>query len=423
MDWITPTGFAWFVGALVVLRGLAEWMLDRLNLAHLQKHRGKRPEGWDAIMSESEYARALDYTEVKNRFGQWNGWYGVLVLLIFLFSGLLPVMEKQWSDLLGSSLWMQSGFLLFALMLYSLLDLPWNYYSQFHIEERFGFNKSNVKLWLVDQVKMVFLAVVIGWPLLTLLLWIVARTGTLWWVWAWGVILVFQLVMMILAPMLILPLFNKLSPLADGPLKNRLYQLADRTGFGMQSIQVMDGSRRSGHSNAFFTGFGSFRRIVLFDTLMDQLEHPEIEGVLAHEIGHYQKKHVVLMMTVGLVGMLIQLGILAWVAGQIWFFEAFGFSEPSIPIAFLLFVMIFGTITFWVSPLGHLLSRRFEYEADAYAVEATGDRSAFVSALRKINQENLSNPVPHPLYSFVYYSHPTLTEREGALSLLKPQKA
>lgn len=229
--------------------------------------------------------------------------------------------------------------------------------------------------------------------------------------------------MLILAPMLILPLFNKLTPLDEGSLKDRLLQLAERTGFGMSAIQVMDGSRRSGHSNAFFTGFGKFRRIVLFDTLIEQLSETEVEGVLAHEIGHFKKRHVLLMMGIGLAGMLVQFWILAWVAKQSWFFEAFGFNHTSMPIAFMLFFLILGTLTFWISPVSHLLSRKFEYQADAYAAAATGDTEALVGALRKMSLENLSNPVPHPLYSSVYYSHPTLLEREQALSNLNVNSA
>ena len=310
---------------------------------------------------------------------------------------------------------MQSGFLCFALTFLALFDLPWNYWSKFHLEDRFGFNKSTVKLWIVDQLKMFTLGWVIGWPMMTLLLWVVEKAGDHWWIWAWGLLLVFQIVMMILAPMLILPIFNKLTPLQSGSLKDRLIQLAERTGFGMSAIQVMDGSRRSGHSNAFFTGFGRFRRIVLFDTLIEQLSEAEVEGVLAHEIGHFKKRHVLLMMAIGLTGMLIQLWILAWVAKQTWFYSAFGFDQASMPIALMLYVLVFGTLTFWISPLSHLLSLKFEYQADAYAVAATEDIEAFVNALRKISLENLSNPVPHPLYSFVYYSHPTLLEREQSL--------
>jgi STE24 endopeptidase len=416
MDWFTPKGFAVFTGALVLVRGLAEWCLDQMNLTHVQAHLGKLPSGWKSVMDESTFSRSLDYTLAKGKYSQYFGIYGTLILLAILFSGFLPSIEHKWTTHFGESIWMQSGFLCFVVTFLALLDLPWNFWSQFYLEDRFGFNKSTRKLWVIDQVKMFILGWVIGWPMITLLLWIVAKAGDQWWIWAWCVLLVFQMVMLILAPMLILPLFNKLTPLDEGSLKDRLMQLAERTGFGMSAIQVMDGSRRSGHSNAFFTGFGKFRRIVLFDTLIEQLDEAEVEGVLAHEIGHFKKRHVLLMMGMGLAGMLIQFWILAWIAKQSWFFSAFGFEQTSMPIAFMIFFLILGTITFWISPLSHLLSRKFEYQADAYAAQATGNQEALTGALRKISLENLSNPVPHPLYSFVYYSHPTLLEREQALS-------
>ena len=416
MDWLTPKGFAALTGALVVMRGVAEWCLDQWNLKYVLAHRGKLPPSWKAVMDEPTFSRSLNYTAAKGKFSQWSGLYGTLILLAALFSGLLPAMEQTWTGHLGASLWIQSGFLCAMATLLALFDLPWNFWSQFHLENRFGFNKSNRKLWAVDQLKMFILGWAIGWPMITLLLWIVEKAGDQWWIWAWCVLLAFQIVMLILAPMLILPLFNKLTPLDEGPLKDRLLLLAERTGFGMSAIQVMDGSRRSGHSNAFFTGFGKFRRIVLFDTLIEQLNEREVEAVLAHEIGHFKKRHVLLMMGIGLAGMLVQLWIVAWVAKQTWFFSAFGFDQASMPIAFMIFFLILGTVTFWISPLSHLLSRQFEYQADAYAAQATGDRKALTDALRKISLENLSNPVPHPLYSFVYYSHPTLLEREQALS-------
>ena len=416
MDWLTPEGFAAFTGALVIMRGVAEWWLDQFNVTHIQGHQGKMPPAWKSVMDASTFSRSVNYTVAKGKFSQWSGIYGTLILLAALFSGLLPVMEQTWTGHLGASIWIQSGFLCTVSTLLALFDLPWNFWSQFHLEERFGFNKSNRKLWAVDQLKMFILGWAIGWPMITLLLWIVEKAGDQWWVWAWCVLLVFQIVMLILAPMLILPLFNKLTPLDEGSLKDRLLLLAGRTGFGMSAIQVMDGSRRSGHSNAFFTGFGKFRRIVLFDTLIEQLNEREVEAVLAHEIGHFKKRHVLLMMGIGLAGMLVQLWIVAWVAKQTWFFSAFGFAQTSMPIAFMIFFLILGTVTFWISPLSHLLSRQFEYQADAYAAQATGDRKALTDALRKISLENLSNPVPHPLYSFVYYSHPTLLEREKALS-------
>jgi STE24 endopeptidase len=230
--------------------------------------------------------------------------------------------------------------------------------------------------------------------------------------------------MSVLAPVLILPLFNKLTPLPDGSLRERLLALATRTRFRAASIQVMDGSKRSKHSNAFFTGFGRFRKIVLFDTLITQLSEPELEAVLAHEIGHWRKRHIPKLLTLSALGSLLAFLFIGWLAGQPWFGGAFGFTTggelaftlAGITPTLLLFILLSGVVMFWFGPLGHWLTRRYEYEADAYAKNIIGQAEPLVGALRKLNEKNLSNLTPHPLYSSFYYSHPTLLERERALT-------
>ncbi len=229
--------------------------------------------------------------------------------------------------------------------------------------------------------------------------------------------MLFQLVMLVLAPIIILPLFNKFTPLAEGSLRERLLALGQRTGFTARTIQVMDGSKRSRHSNAFFTGFGRFRKIVLFDTLIQQLSEPELEAVLAHEIGHYKKRHIPKMLAWSAFTTLAGFFVLSWFAKQEWFYRGFGFPyEPGrIAPALLLFALLAGTVTFWLSPLAHWWSRKYEYQADAYAARTMNETQSLVGALRKLNEKNLSNLTPHPLYSGFYYSHPTLLERERAL--------
>jgi STE24 endopeptidase len=222
--------------------------------------------------------------------------------------------------------------------------------------------------------------------------------------------------MMVLAPVIILPLFYKLTPLPEGSLRERLTGLADRTQFRAQSIQVMDGSKRSQHSNAFFTGFGRLRKIVLFDTLIAQLSEPELEAVLAHEIGHYKRKHILKLLAWSALSSLAAFYVLAWLAKQEWFYRAFGFAPGNITPALLVFALLAGTITFWLSPLQNRWSRRFEYEADAFARQAMGEPDPLIGALRKLHEKNLSNLTPHPAYSGFYYSHPTLLERERALT-------
>jgi STE24 endopeptidase len=260
------------------------------------------------------------------------------------------------------------------------------------------------------------LALALGYPLLVLILKIVQWTGAWWWLWAWGAMLAFQLLMSVLAPVLILPLFNKFTPLPEGDLRERLLELARRTQFRAQSIQLMDGSKRSRHSNAFFTGFGRFRKIVLFDTLVQQLTGPELEAVLAHEIGHFKKKHIPKMLVFSAVGSLTGFYLISVLARQEWFYRAFGFEPGNVAPALLLFGLLAGTVTFWFSPLIHWWSRRYEYQADAFAARVMSGTQSLIGALRKLNEKNLSNLTPHPIYSGFYHSHPTLLEREQALA-------
>lgn len=260
------------------------------------------------------------------------------------------------------------------------------------------------------------LGLVIGFPLAWALLALVGRVGPWWWVWGFALLFGFQLLMMVLYPKLILPFFNKLTPLPEGDARSRLLALADRTGFRAKTIEVMDGSKRSGHSNAFFTGFGRFRRIVLFDTLIAQLTQEELEAVLAHEIGHYKCGHIPQFLALTAVIQLGAFGVVAWLAEAPWFNAAFGLPAGALAPTFLLFVLLGGLVTFWFTFLGNKLSRKNEYEADAFAKQAMNSAGPIIGALRKLSQKNLSNLTPHPLYSAVYYSHPTLVERERSLA-------
>ena len=274
---------------------------------------------------------------------------------------------------------------------------------------------------MLDRVKGFLLALLLGYPLLTLVLKLIEWTGTSWWLWAAAVVIAFQLSLLLIAPAIIMPLFNKFTPLPEGALRERLFALAQRTDFPTRNIDVMDGSKRSRHSNAFFTGFGRFRKIVLFDTLIAQLTEPELESVLAHEIGHYKKRHVFKLFGVSSAGVFVALAAIAWLARQQWFYRAFGFefegglAAADVVPAMLLFALLAGTISFWLSPIIHMWSRHFEYEADAFARATMGEAQSLVQALRKLSEKNLSNLTPHPLYSGFYYSHPTLVERERTL--------
>lgn len=407
--------------ALVLGRWAAELWLKRLNQQTVLAHADHIPEAFKDAIHPATYARSVQYTLSKIRFSQIEETYNLLLLLIVLFSGVLPWAYNLFSGSLETSAWSMAAFLFAVGIALALPGLPFDWYAQFRLEERFGFNTTTIKLWWMDRLKGLFLAGLLGYPLLVLILKIVEWAGPAWWLWAWGCLLGFQLLMVVLAPILILPLFNKLTPLPEGGLRERLLALGQRTGFHAQSIQVMDGSKRSRHSNAFFTGFGRFRKIVLFDTLIQQLTEPEIEAVLAHEIGHYQKKHVPKMLLWAAVGSLIGFYVISWLAQQDWFYLAFGFQPGSIVPALLLFTLLSGVVTFWFSPLANLWSRRYEYQADAYAAKIMGEIHSLIGALRKLNEKNLSNLTPHPIYSGFYYSHPTLLERERAL--LKTQTA
>jgi STE24 endopeptidase len=416
------------IAALILARSVAEFWLSRLNERHVRAHAVEVPTAFRGIIDETTYRRSVDYTLTKIRFGNIADTFDLAVLAVLLFGSVMPwgFNLLQWAfthfvERFGTSVWCMAAFLFLMGGALSLLSLPFDWYAQFKLEERFGFNTTTMKTWVLDRVKGLLLAILLGYPLLVLVLKVIEWTGANWWLWAWGIVVAFQLVLMLAAPALIMPLFNKFTPLPDGTLRERLFALAKRTGFPTRSIDVMDGSKRSRHSNAFFTGFGRFRKIVLFDTLVAQLTEPELEAVLAHEIGHYKKRHILKLLSVSVVSLLVAFAAIAWLARQDWFHRAFGFepqssfSPAAIVPAMLLFALLAGTISFWLTPLINIWSRRFEYEADAFARRTMDEAESLIGALRKLNEKNLSNLTPHPLYSGFYYSHPTLLERERAL--------
>ena len=406
---------------LILCRPITELWLSRLNQRHIRAHANEVPLAFRGIMDEATYRRSVDYTLTKNGFGDIANVFDALVIIAALFSGVLPWWFGKFIASFGTSIWALAGFLFITGVALNIPELPFAWYAQFKLEERFGFNTTTVKTWILDRVKGLVIVVLLGYPVLALVLKLIEWTGANWWCWAAGVVIAFQLLLLLLAPAIIMPLFNRFTPLPEGALRDRLFALAQRTEFPTRSIEVMDGSRRSRHSNAFFTGFGRFRKIVLFDTLIVQLTEPELESVLAHEIGHYKKRHVLKLLGVSVAGVLWAFAAIAFLARQQWFYRAFGFEHqsgfaaPNVVPAMLLFVLLAGTITFWVSPVIHLWLRRFEYEADAFARATMGEAQSLIRALRKLSEKNLSNLNPHPLYSGFYYSHPTLQEREGAL--------
>jgi STE24 endopeptidase len=414
--------FAIVAFVFVLARAFAELWLTRLNERHVQLHANDLPDPFRQIVDEPTYRRSVDYTLAKSRFGQVVTVFDAVLLVGLLFSGVLPWIFGKFTAAFGTSIWAMATFLFVTGIALSVINLPFSWYAQFKLEDRFGFNTTTIMTWVLDRVKGFLLAVLLGFPLLVLVLKVIEWSGPKWWIWAAALVVMFQLLLILIAPALIMPLFNKFTPLPEGSgLRERLFALAERTHFPTRSIEVMDGSKRSHHSNAFFTGFARFRKIVLFDTLIAQLAEVEVESVLAHEIGHYKRRHVLKSLGVSIAGVFLGFAVVGWLARQHWFYEAFGFqyhtgfSAANMVPAILLFALLAGTITFWFSPLVHLWSRRFEYEADAFARATMGNAQPLVQALRKLTGKNLSNLTPHPLYSGFYYSHPTLLERERAL--------
>ena len=408
---------------LILARAITELWLSRLNQHHVRAHANEVPPAFRGNIEEATYCRSVDYTLAKSRFGDIAAVFDAVVLIAVLFSGALPWVFESFSASFGSSIFAMAGFLFVTGIALSIPALPFAWYAQFKLEERFGFNTTSIKTWILDRMKGFLLAVLLGYPLLALVLKLIEWTGANWWLWAAAVVIAFQLLVLLIAPAIIMPFFNKFTPLPEGTLRERLFALAQRTDFPTRSIEVMDGSKRSRHSNAFFTGFGRFRKIVLFDTLVAQLTEPELESVLAHEIGHYKKRHVLKLRGVSFAGVFVAFAVIAWLARQQWLYRAFGFeyrggfAATNVVPAMLLFALLAGTISFWVSPFVHIWSRHFEYEADGFARATMGEAQLLIQALRKLSEKNLSNLTPHPLYSAFYYSHPTLLEREGALQV------
>jgi STE24 endopeptidase len=403
---------------LLILKVGTSIVLDRLNLRYAQARAGEVPESFRDFIDLPTYQKSIEYTAAKTRFGVVSNLYDAGVLALVLLLGILPWFYELFSGWFGFGNWGQALVLFLICLVLGIPSIPFDYWSTFKLEERFGFNKSTKKLWVMDKIKGTIIGFAIGYPLLALLIYLVSAAGSLWWLWSFVVFFIFQLIMVVAYPMFIMPLFNKLEPMEEGDLKTRLFTLADRTGFQAQTILVMDGSKRSGHSNAFFSGFGRFRRIVLFDTLIEQMESEQLEAVLAHEIGHYKLGHIPKMMTMAAASSLGMFAVLGWLANAAWFVEAFHFGASAagqiVPVI-LLFMLLSGLVTFWLSPLTSRLSRKHEYEADAFARDAMGSYAPLSQALRKLHKENLSNLTPHPVYSNFHYSHPTLVEREASL--------
>lgn len=412
--------FTLFFLIMLAFSSLARFWLSFRQIKHISQHRASVPEAFADKISLEDHQKAADYTIAKVRFGRWPLFYEIALLLLWTLGGGLDWLDRHVVDLAYSPV--VTGILvIFSYALISaLLDLPFSIYSTFVIEQRFGFNRTTVKTFILDMIKGGILAAVIGVPLVYIVLTLMAKAGAAWWLYTWLVLTGFSILMMWIYPTWIAPLFNKFEPLEDGATLQRIKQLLNRCGFNSNGVFVIDGSRRSSHGNAYFSGFGKNKRIVFFDTLLKMLDDDQLEAVLAHELGHFKKKHILQSMAISFATTFVGLAILAWLMKTDWFYHGLGVSTPSTYMALLLFTLVVPVFTFILGPVMSMFSRKNEFEADAFAAEQT-DARHLVQALVGLYRENASTLTPDPIYSAFYDSHPPAPVRIAHLNA-QPQQ-
>jgi STE24 endopeptidase len=414
-----------FATALLLSLAVRLWLSTR-HMRHVAAHRGQVPAAFAGTVTEAAHQRAADYTLAKGRLGLLTTAFGSAALLGWTLLGGLDALNGALRDTLlprTGEMPYQLALLACVALIGGLIELPLDAYGTFHIEQRFGFNRMSLKLWLADMAKGTAVGALIGLPLAALMLWIMKASGGLWWLWAWIAWVAFNGVLLVLYPTVIAPLFNKFEPLADEALKARVQALMTRCGFAASGLFVMDGSRRSAHANAYFTGLGSSKRVVFFDTLLQRLTPGEVEAVLAHELGHFKHRHVMQRLVSIFALSLAGLGLLGWLAAQSGFYVGLGVT-PNLgasndALALLLFMFALPPFTFFVSPLMAQVSRRHEFQADAYAC-AQANGAYLASALLKLHEDNAATLTPDPVYVRFYYSHPPASERLAALPAPAP---
>jgi len=399
--------------ALLANVALKYWLNAR-QVRHVARHRSAVPVDYADTVSLADHQKAADYTLAKARLSLLGMALDAALLLGWTLLGGLDALNQLLLGWMAPGLNQQLALVLGFALVGGLIGLPLSLVQTFGVEQRFGFNKVTPALWLSDLAKGVLLGLALGVPLLWVVLWLMQAGGALWWLWAFGVLVGWQLFLMAIAPNLIMPLFNKFTPLDDESLKTRVQALMQRAGFQAKGFFVMDGSRRSAHSNAFFTGFGASKRVVFFDTLLKQLSPAEMEAVLAHELGHFKHKHILKMMATSFAMTLVGLALLGWLAQQVWFYTGLGVT-PSLTdsnngLALVLFMVATPVFTFFLAPLSSWRSRQQEFEADAYAASQTPGAD-LSSALLKLYQDNAATLTPDPLFVKFYYSHPPASER------------
>jgi STE24 endopeptidase len=418
------------VFACVLLLGLLTkfWLASR-QVRHVARHRASVPGAFAGTISLAAHQKAADYTVAKVRFGLLETAVGAAVLLGWTLLGGLDALNQALLGWLGGGMVQQLALIAGFVLIGGLIELPLSLYQTFVIEQRFGFNKMTWQLWLVDLLKSTLLGAAIGLPIAALILWLMGAAGGLWWLWAWGVWMGFNLLLLVVYPTFIAPLFNKFQPLEDEGLKARVTALMQRCGFSAKGLYVMDGSRRSAHANAYFTGFGAAKRVVFFDTLLSKLSPGEVDAVLAHELGHFKHKHILKRIVTMFALSLAGFALLGWLAQQAWFYAGLGVTPslqllvptlgatqamPNDALALLLFLLVIPVFSFFITPLLSRSSRQHEFEADAYAAQQA-DAKDLGSALLKLYEDNASTLTPDPVYVAFYYSHPPASQRLARL--------
>ncbi len=401
---------------LLVLTTLTRYWLGQRHVRYIQAHRNKVPAAFDQNISLEAHQKAADYSSAKTRLVLLEGLAQGLLLLALTLGGGLQFIDSLWRGVLPAHEIVRGALVILnALLVSSLVDIPFDYYKSFVIDQRFGFNKMTPKMFFTDMVKHSLVGFALGAPLLFAALWLMQGAGDYWWLYLWIVWSAFNLLMLAVYPTFIAPLFNKFSPLTDESLKTRIEALLTKCGFKSQGLFVMDGSTRSSHGNAYFTGFGSSKRVVFFDTLLERLDEDEIEAVLAHELGHFRHHHVIKRIVMLFAISFLGLALLGWLKQQGWFYEGLGVAEASNYMALMLFMLVSPVFLFLLRPLMASYSRKNEFEADNYAARHS-NASRLVEALVKLYRDNASTLTPDPLHSAFYDSHPPASIRIAKLA-------
>ncbi|MCF6203421.1 MAG: M48 family metallopeptidase [Methylococcaceae bacterium] len=393
-----------FLIALVISYGIQFWLSNRQK-NYVLDNRASVPDAFTKTVGLDAHQKAADYTVEKEKLGEIDSIIGVVFLLILTLGGGISLAFKLWSSFDFSPMLTDLGAVFTVMIVMTLFEIPTSLYQTFVIEEKYGFNKSTIKQFFKDQAISLALVLTIGIPVMAMILWVMDSIGPLWWLAAWAILMGFSLLMSWLFPTIIAPLFNKFTPMEEGLLKSRIQGLLTRCGFNSDGIFIMDGSKRSGHGNAYFTGMGKNKRIVFYDTLVDSLEDEELEAVLAHELGHFKRKHTMKMLIASSIMTLLSFAILGWLINQDWFFSGLGVETHSNAAALLLFMLVSPVFTIFMQPISAFFQRKFEFEADTFAAE-NAKASKLISGLVKLYEENANTLTPDPLYSAFHYSHP-----------------